>query len=29
LDGIDGAYERAQLGLREAAAGDTAALDDL
>jgi hypothetical protein len=29
LDGIDGAYERAQLGLREAAAGDTVALDDL
>jgi predicted transcriptional regulator len=29
LDGIDGAYERAQLGLRHAAAGETVALDDL
>jgi hypothetical protein len=29
LDGIDGAYERAQLGLRQAAAGDSVALDDL
>jgi hypothetical protein len=29
LDGIDGAYERAQLGLRQAAAGETVALDDL
>jgi hypothetical protein len=29
LDGIDGAYERAQLGVRQAAAGQTVALDDL
>jgi hypothetical protein len=29
LDGIDGAYERAQLGLRQAGAGETVALDDL
>jgi len=29
LDGIDGAYERAQLGLRQAAAGETVALDEL
>lgn len=29
LDGIDGAYERAQLGLRQVAAGETVALDEL
>jgi len=29
LDGIDGAYERAQLGLRQAHAGDTVTLDEL
>ena len=29
LDGIDGAYERAQLGLRQAATGETVALDEL
>jgi hypothetical protein len=29
LDGIPGAHERAQLGLRQARAGDTVALDDL
>lgn len=29
LDGIDGAWERAQLGRQQAAAGDTVALDDL
>jgi hypothetical protein len=29
LDGIDGAYERAQLGLEQAAAGDTVTLDEL
>jgi hypothetical protein len=29
LDGIDGAYERAQRGLQQAAAGQTVALDDL
>ncbi len=29
LDGIDGAYERAQLGLRQAAAGETTLLDEL
>ena len=29
LDGIDGAYERAQIGLRQAAAGETVSLDDL
>ncbi|MGH8902083.1 MAG: hypothetical protein ACRDYA_10465 [Egibacteraceae bacterium] len=29
LDGIDGAYERAQLGLRQAAAGETTPLDEL
>lgn len=29
LDGIDGAYERAQLGRRQAAAGETLAIDDL
>lgn len=29
LDGIDGAYERAQLGLRQAHAGQTAPLDKL
>lgn len=29
LDGIDAAYERAQLGVRQAAAGETVALDDL
>lgn len=28
-DGIDGAYERAQLGLHQAAAGDTIPLDEL
>ncbi len=29
LDGIDGAFERAQLGAEQAAAGDTLALDEL
>ena len=29
LDGIDGAYDRAQLGLRQAAAGETIAADEL
>jgi hypothetical protein len=29
LDGIPGAYERAQLGLRQARAGETIALDQL
>lgn len=29
LDGIDGAWERAQLGRSQAAAGDTVALEDL
>lgn len=29
LDGIDGAYERAQLGLRQAHAGETVSLDAL
>lgn len=29
LDGIDGAYERAHLGLRQAAARETTLLDDL
>ena len=29
LDGIPGAYERAQLGLRQARAGETVSLDDL
>lgn len=29
LDGTPGAYERAQLGLGQARAGDTIALDDL
>jgi len=29
LDGIDGAYERAQLGLRQAAAEETTPLDEL
>lgn len=29
LDGIDGAYERAQLGRRQAAAGETVPLDEL
>ncbi len=29
LDGVPGAYERAQLGLRQAAEGDTIPLDDL
>jgi hypothetical protein len=29
LDGIDGAYQRAQLGLEQAAAGDTVSLDEL
>lgn len=29
LDGIGGAWERAQLGRRQAAADDTVALDDL
>jgi hypothetical protein len=29
LDGLPGAYERAQLGLKQADAGDTIALDDL
>ena len=29
LDGIPGAFERAQLGLKQAHAGDTFALDEL
>lgn len=29
LDGIDGAWDRAQLGRRQAGAGDTVGLDDL
>ncbi|MGA8364219.1 MAG: hypothetical protein WB709_06835 [Solirubrobacteraceae bacterium] len=29
LDGIPGAYERAQLGLRQAQAGETVSLDEL
>jgi hypothetical protein len=29
LDGIDGAYERAQLGVEQARAGQTTSLDDL
>ncbi len=29
LDGIEGAFERAQLGAGQAAAGDTIALDEL
>lgn len=29
LDGIDGAWERAELGRRQASTGDTVALDDL
>lgn len=29
LDGIDGAYERAQLGLRQVAAGETVPVDEL
>ena len=29
LDGIDGAYERAQLGLEQARTGETTSLDDL
>jgi hypothetical protein len=29
LDGIPGAYERAQLGLQQAKAGETVSLDDL
>lgn len=29
LDGIDGAYERAQVGATQAAEGDTVALDEL
>ena len=29
LDGIDGAYERAQLGLEQAHTGETTSLDDL
>ena len=29
LDGIDGAYERAQLGLQQAQAGQTVSVDDL
>jgi hypothetical protein len=29
LDGIPGAYERAQVGLRQAKAGETVALDEL
>jgi plasmid stabilization system protein ParE len=29
LDGIDGAYERAQVGLRQATAGETIPLDEL
>ncbi len=29
LDAIPGAYERAQLGLQQAKAGDTVSLDDL
>jgi hypothetical protein len=29
LDGIDGAWERAQIGSRQADAGETIAIDDL
>jgi hypothetical protein len=29
LDGLPGAYERAQLGLKQAKAGETVSLDDL
>ena len=29
LDGIPGAYDRAQLGLKQATAGETVALDEL
>ena len=29
LDGIDGAYERAELGLRQAHAGQTVSLDEV
>ncbi len=29
LDGIDGAFERAQLGLEQAKSGETVALDEL
>jgi predicted transcriptional regulator len=29
LDGLSGAYERAQVGLRQAQAGETVSLDDL
>ncbi len=29
LDGIPGAYERAQLGVRQAASGGTVSLDEL
>jgi predicted transcriptional regulator len=29
LDGLSGAYERAQLGLKQAQAGETVSLDDL
>jgi hypothetical protein len=29
LDGLPGAYERAQLGLKQAQAGETVSLDDL
>jgi len=29
LDGVEGAYERAQLGLRQAATGETVPLSDL
>lgn len=29
LDGIDGAFERAQLGLRQAQAGQTVSVDEL
>ena len=29
LDGIDGAWDRAQLGRRQAASGDTLSLDEL
>jgi hypothetical protein len=29
LDGLPGAYERAQLGLRQAESGETVSLDDL
>ena len=29
LDGIEGAFERAQLGMRQAEQGDTVALDEL